>query len=235
MMPIEIVWEGENHKFSLKEGPQTVGRSSENDVQIPMARVSKRHAEIRVEGERIMVRDLGSRNGTELNGQPIGETWMEVPVGSLVSFAGAIMRRASPATTAAHRLLGDHQVSARRCSGHRVKIEPPQAGLVHARLLGLTRKGDSHRCPDCVPAPYRDGDVALQHGMVGERRRQFDIGEARKGQKGEQGDEAGAMAGVHGGWRIITHNPGARNRHLLPFLTSVCLAAPCFTTAFISG
>ena len=112
MIHVEIVWEGESHKFSLEDGDHTVGRSSENSVQIAMARVSKRHAEIRVQADRMWVRDLGSRNGTELNGQPLGEPWIEVPPGALVSFAGALMRRASPATTAAHRLLGDHQVSA---------------------------------------------------------------------------------------------------------------------------
>jgi serine phosphatase RsbU (regulator of sigma subunit) len=112
MVHFEIVWEGESHKYTLEDGDHTVGRSSENAVQIAMARVSKRHAEVRVQGDRVLVRDLGSRNGTELNGQPLGEQFVEVPSGALVSFAGALMRRASPATTAAHRLLGDHQVSA---------------------------------------------------------------------------------------------------------------------------
>jgi len=108
---VEIVWEGETHRFTLEDGEHTVGRSSENAVQLPMARVSKRHAAIRIDGERMHVRDLGSRNGTEINGKPIGESWVEVQPGALVSFAGALMRRASPATTAAHRLLGDHQVA----------------------------------------------------------------------------------------------------------------------------
>jgi sigma-B regulation protein RsbU (phosphoserine phosphatase) len=112
MVNVEIVWEGESHRFSLADGDHSVGRSSENEVQLPMARVSKKHAEIRINGERISVRDLGSRNGTEINGKPIGDAWVEVQPGALVSFAGALMRRASPATTASHRLLGDHQVAA---------------------------------------------------------------------------------------------------------------------------
>ncbi len=111
MIQVEIVWEGESHRFSLDDGEHTVGRSSENGVQLPMARVSKKHAAIRVAGEAISVRDLGSRNGTELNGKPIGTSWVEVPPGALVSFAGALMRRSGPATTASHRLLGDHQVA----------------------------------------------------------------------------------------------------------------------------
>ena len=111
MLNLEITWEGEAHRFALNDGEHTVGRSSENAVQVAMARVSKRHAAIRVDGDGLFVRDLGSRNGTEINGTPVGESWAEVPSGGIVSFAGALMRRATPVSTAAHKLLGDHQVA----------------------------------------------------------------------------------------------------------------------------
>lgn len=110
-MNLEITWEGEAHRFALENGEHAVGRSSENAVQVAMARVSKRHALIRVDGDSIFVKDLGSRNGTELNGKPVADAWIEVPPGALVSFAGALMRRASPVSTAAHQLLDDRQVS----------------------------------------------------------------------------------------------------------------------------
>ncbi|HXV13366.1 MAG TPA: FHA domain-containing protein, partial [Candidatus Krumholzibacteria bacterium] len=111
MLNLEITWEGEAHRVALDNGEHAVGRSSENTVQVAMARVSKKHALLRVDGDRLFVKDLGSRNGTEINGNPVGDQWTEVPAGSLVSFAGALMRRATPASTAAHQLLGDHQVS----------------------------------------------------------------------------------------------------------------------------
>jgi sigma-B regulation protein RsbU (phosphoserine phosphatase) len=110
-MNLEITWEGEAHRFALDNGEHAVGRSSENAVQVAMARVSKRHALIKIDGDNIFVKDLGSRNGTELNGKPVGDTWVEVPPGALVSFAGALMRRATPVSTAAHQLLDDRQVS----------------------------------------------------------------------------------------------------------------------------
>jgi serine phosphatase RsbU (regulator of sigma subunit) len=111
MLNLEITWEGEAHRFALDNGEHAVGRSSENSVQVAMARVSKKHALLRIDGDRLFVKDLGSRNGTEINGNPVGDQWTEVPTGSLVSFAGALMRRATPASTAAHQLLGDNQVS----------------------------------------------------------------------------------------------------------------------------
>jgi len=93
MVDIEIVVQGERHRFSLADGEHTVGRSSENAITVPVTMVSKKHAILRVQGTRMWVRDLGSTNGTEVNGQPLGADEVEVPPERLVSFAGAIMRR----------------------------------------------------------------------------------------------------------------------------------------------
>jgi len=46
----------------------TIGRSSRNTIQIADPTVSKEHAELAWRGERLFVRDLGSRNGTRVNG-----------------------------------------------------------------------------------------------------------------------------------------------------------------------
>ena len=94
MLDIEIsCWKGESKPFHLDDGEHTVGRADQNAVQISAPRVSNRHAVIRVDGERLFVRDLGSSNGTEVNGKPIGAEEVEVVDHSLVSFAGAMMRR----------------------------------------------------------------------------------------------------------------------------------------------
>ena len=46
----------------------TVGRSSRNELQLGDFTVSKEHAEITTDGSRVLIRDLGSRNGTRVNG-----------------------------------------------------------------------------------------------------------------------------------------------------------------------
>jgi sigma-B regulation protein RsbU (phosphoserine phosphatase) len=94
MIDIEVVWQGERHCFSLADGEHTVGRSSENAVHLPVTMVSKKHAALRVQGKQLWVRDLGSTNGTEVNGQPLDKEEVEVLPGRMVSFAGALMRRA---------------------------------------------------------------------------------------------------------------------------------------------
>lgn len=46
----------------------TVGRSDEATLTLPDPRASKRHVELKYAGDRYLVRDLGSANGTMLNG-----------------------------------------------------------------------------------------------------------------------------------------------------------------------
>jgi serine phosphatase RsbU (regulator of sigma subunit) len=50
-----------------------IGRSSRNAIHIPDGTVSKEHAEIVRRGERYYIIDLGSRNGTRVNGAPARE------------------------------------------------------------------------------------------------------------------------------------------------------------------
>jgi pSer/pThr/pTyr-binding forkhead associated (FHA) protein len=50
----------------------TVGRHDELcDVLIDHASLSRRHARFRLQGDRLMIEDLNSTNGTLLNGKPL--------------------------------------------------------------------------------------------------------------------------------------------------------------------
>ncbi|HUN80846.1 MAG TPA: FHA domain-containing protein, partial [Phycisphaerae bacterium] len=56
-------------------GPTTViGRTPEADIQIPVSDVSRRHCQIAVNGAKVMLKDLGSSNGTFVNDTKVGET-----------------------------------------------------------------------------------------------------------------------------------------------------------------
>ena len=59
--------------FELKPELTTVGRLPDNALQIPEASVSSHHAEIQLRGSDLFVRDLGSTNGTFINGEKITE------------------------------------------------------------------------------------------------------------------------------------------------------------------
>jgi pSer/pThr/pTyr-binding forkhead associated (FHA) protein len=65
-------------------GPETlIGRSPDCNLRIASGQVSRRHCVIKVANDRVCVRDLGSANGTRLNGQTItAEIDVAVPPGS---------------------------------------------------------------------------------------------------------------------------------------------------------
>lgn len=51
--------------------PVTIGRESDSDVQLNDDRVSRAHAKLQDHSGRVILTDLGSTNGTRVNGHPI--------------------------------------------------------------------------------------------------------------------------------------------------------------------
>ncbi|WP_199441000.1 DUF3662 and FHA domain-containing protein [Umezawaea beigongshangensis] len=66
--------DGSNRTYSLKQGGNVVGRGQEADFRLPDTGVSRRHLEITWDGQSAMLADLGSTNGTTVNGTPV-QTW----------------------------------------------------------------------------------------------------------------------------------------------------------------
>ncbi len=60
-------------KFSLETPSIIIGRSSKADIQIDQESVSRNHAKIVNTGKQILIRDLGSTNGTYVNDELIDE------------------------------------------------------------------------------------------------------------------------------------------------------------------
>lgn len=60
-------------EFILKPGVNTVGRTEDNDLCIPDDSVSSYHGEFVFENGQVVFRDLGSTNGSYVNGQPVQE------------------------------------------------------------------------------------------------------------------------------------------------------------------
>jgi pSer/pThr/pTyr-binding forkhead associated (FHA) protein len=57
--------------FPLSGPVVTIGRHPANDIALGDTTVSGRHAEIRVDGDRYLIADVGSFTGTYVNRQPV--------------------------------------------------------------------------------------------------------------------------------------------------------------------
>src|SRR4051812_39855047 len=61
----------EDTVISMNEGPVLIGRQAGATLKIANASVSRRHAMIEKDGDRFIIADLGSRNGTFVNDIPV--------------------------------------------------------------------------------------------------------------------------------------------------------------------
>ncbi|GAA1997982.1 FhaA domain-containing protein [Microbacterium ulmi] len=72
-----VAWRGvvdvEGKRHPLVKSRTVIGRGSDADITIADAGTSRKHVEILWDGERAMVRDMNSTNGTLLNGRKIVE------------------------------------------------------------------------------------------------------------------------------------------------------------------
>jgi pSer/pThr/pTyr-binding forkhead associated (FHA) protein len=64
-------------RISITRAPVTIGRLSTNDIVLADPNVSRRHAELRRKEGRWTLVDLGSTNGTTVNGKPAREQPLE--------------------------------------------------------------------------------------------------------------------------------------------------------------
>lgn len=58
-------------EFVLSDGENVIGRGADNDVSVPVEGISKKHLKVTVNGETAFAEDLGSSNGTLINGKII--------------------------------------------------------------------------------------------------------------------------------------------------------------------
>ena len=80
--------DGQQH--FIKGGVSTIGRLSESDIVINDQNVSRRHAELHTVGDSYELVDLGSTNGSKVNGQRVGR--QPLNDGDQVTFGAITLR-----------------------------------------------------------------------------------------------------------------------------------------------
>ncbi|MFQ1004194.1 FhaA domain-containing protein [Modestobacter sp. SSW1-42] len=67
-----LVVDGPGTKHVLEPGSNVLGRGTEADIRLPDTGVSRKHADVQLTDGAVAVQDLGSTNGTLVNGRRVG-------------------------------------------------------------------------------------------------------------------------------------------------------------------
>lgn len=83
---------GINGKLYRLNGNMRVGRAPGVDIRLDEPQISREHALFRVHGRKVTIEDLGSSNGTLLNGKPLQQV-ATLKHGDRIAFAAKILAR----------------------------------------------------------------------------------------------------------------------------------------------
>jgi hypothetical protein len=103
---VELVLEDRTYPLEGR-GPWSIGRSEENDIVIQNPNISRKHAQLSRSENGFVVEDLGSTNGTLLDGAPIDRERIEG--GDELTFGGinaCFVRRTDGSASSQDRPLG---------------------------------------------------------------------------------------------------------------------------------
>ncbi len=152
-MLVAVAGPRKGSEFRLTEERTTIGRGSDNVLVIPDISVSRQHVIVLREGERWVVADQGSGNGTRLNGREIERQALrdgdEIAMGdTVVQFVelGRVARGAKPSAVNAVRTEERAEVtSAKAAPQSALKRRAPLYFTIFAALLiafgaGVVRK-----------------------------------------------------------------------------------------------
>jgi hypothetical protein len=82
---------GDGRRVPIADGGLSIGRLPECDVVLADGNVSRRHAEVRLVDGRYMAVDLGSTNGTKVNGSPLTAP-RELQAGDQITVGNSVLR-----------------------------------------------------------------------------------------------------------------------------------------------
>jgi len=166
-IPVLIVYEGamSGSRWLLDRDRTTIGRAPDCEIVILERQVSRYHVRIERDSEGYLLRDLGSKNGTIVNGEPVRGQPYRLRDGDEIVLATALRMGfvAGDATLplggllpmAPQRLIVDKE--ARRVSVGRNELDPPLSPAQFCLLILLMEsQGDVVSRQDVVSAVWPD-------------------------------------------------------------------------------
>jgi DNA-binding NtrC family response regulator len=191
-------------RYNLVPGTHVLGAADDCAVRLADATVSRRHAEISLDGGELRVKDLGSRNGTWYLGARISEA--AIPLGSTVRFGKALVRfmppggtQSAPEEIAALEGLSGSSLAMRRLYAAVRRVAPSQTPVL---LRGETGTGKEavaralHAASDRASGPF----VVFEGGRSNLELLDSELfGHAKGAFTGATAHRAGAAEQAHGG------------------------------------
>jgi hypothetical protein len=78
-----------DREFDLGDNRSVIGRSGDADIQLDEVEISRHHAVIFRQGGSVWILDLGSANGSSVNGTPLTAEPLEIGRGDMLTFGPA--------------------------------------------------------------------------------------------------------------------------------------------------
>jgi DNA-binding response OmpR family regulator len=138
----------------------TIGRAVENDIVITSKRVSREHAQVQRQGRRMMLADLGSTNGTFLNGERLMAP-VELRDGDRVSIGNVVLVFRDPESTYLETpfpdLVVDTVAGIVRLDRQAVALSPKEFALLSYLYERRCQVCSKDEIGNAVWPEYRDG------------------------------------------------------------------------------
>ena len=152
--PVLIVREGElmGQSWTVDVDEFTIGRGGECELVLPERQVSRQHIKVLSRDGRYLLQDLGSKNGTHLNGEKISGTVPlqdgdEIQIALCVKLAFVGTDATVPLTFEPPKIEGNLVIDVAQRSVHIKGNElSPPLSLAQFRLLELLHEADGAVC-----------------------------------------------------------------------------------------
>jgi hypothetical protein len=84
-----LVVDGPGTRYVLEQGSNVLGRGTDADIRLPDTGVSRKHVDVQLDGGTVVVEDLGSTNGTLVNGRRVGR--QELADGDVIRIGHSVL------------------------------------------------------------------------------------------------------------------------------------------------
>ncbi len=160
---LPVLVDQSGREYPIRPGQNSVGR--EGDIQLSEPKASRRHAMITLNGDALTIEDLGSTNGTSLNGTKLSPNVPQpLNAGDSVQFAGFEVKLSLPGASNKTAIVSANKTAAISAAP---RVEQPPAFLVGEGIEAPLKSGmNSFGRKADNDVQIADGYVSGRHGLI---------------------------------------------------------------------